>query len=203
MRLHDNYVTSAGIPQRSSGRLTLHDGNAEDRAVLLAQRGERHMRRFLGIHRVLFSVDCPYRRSSTPVYQAGGGSSTRSNTRPLEPSPRPMGDSRPIQRNVVPSVQRARRKPRVTRRPARGTSSSATVPVEHERLPVADSLVLVISLLGSPEIAEKTSHLKADAVREPKRFTMATRRGRAARSERRRISTNPVRSRWCGHRARG
>jgi hypothetical protein len=33
--------------------------------------------------------------------------------------------------------------------------------------------------------------------------TMATRRGRAARSERRRISTNPVRSRWCGHRARG
>ena|SRR6478672_9744880 len=78
-----------------------------------------------------------------------------------------------------------------------------TVPVEHERLPVADNLVLVISLLGNPEIAEKTSHLKADAVREPKRFTMATRHGRAARSERRRISTNPVRSRWCGHRARG
>jgi hypothetical protein len=93
-------------------------------------------------------------------------------------------------------------------RPAsRGTAERGderqTVPVEHERLRVADNLVLVISLLGNPEIAEKTSHITADAVREPKRITMATRRGRAARSERRRISTNPVRSRWCGHRARG
>jgi hypothetical protein len=57
---------------------------------------------------------------------AGGISSIRSNTRPLEPSPRPTGASRPTQRNVVPSVQRARRNARVTRRPARGTSSSAT-----------------------------------------------------------------------------
>jgi hypothetical protein len=45
VRLHDDYATSAGIPQRSSGRLTFHDGNAEDRAGLPAQRGERHVRR--------------------------------------------------------------------------------------------------------------------------------------------------------------
>ena len=95
VRLHNDYVTSAGIPQRSSGRLTLHAGNAEDRAVLLAQRGNATCAA-LGIDRILLSVDYPYGRSNAPVCQAGGGSSTRSNTRPLEPSPRPIGDSRPI-----------------------------------------------------------------------------------------------------------
>jgi hypothetical protein len=100
VRLHNDHVTSAGIPQRSSGRLTLHAGNAEDRPVLLAQRGNATCA-VLGVGRILLSVDYPYGRSNAPVCQAGGGSSTRSNTKPLEPSPRPTGDSRPIQRNVI------------------------------------------------------------------------------------------------------
>jgi hypothetical protein len=124
VRLHNDYVTSAGIlKDQAAGSLSTP---ATLKIEPFCWRGEGTPRAVLGIDRILLSVDYPYGRSSAPICQAGGGSSTRSNTRPLEPSPRPMGDSRPIQRNVAPSVQRARRKPRVTSRPARGTSSSAT-----------------------------------------------------------------------------
>ena len=47
-----------------------------------------------------------------------------------------------------------------------------TWPVKRERLPAAENSVLAFSLLGNPEIAEKTSYLHAGAILEPERFTL-------------------------------
>jgi hypothetical protein len=39
-------------------------------------------------------------------------------------------------------------------------------------VPAAENSVLAFSLLGNPEIAEKTSYLHAAAILEPERFTL-------------------------------
>lgn len=39
---------------------------------------------------------------------------------------------------------------------AQGGGERQTLPIEHEQLPVGDNLVLAISLLGDPEITQKT-----------------------------------------------
>jgi hypothetical protein len=61
---------------------------------------------------------------STPVRQLSLRSTT-SNARPDHPGPRPIDAWRPSHTTVEPSIQRARRNPRVAFTPARGRASSA------------------------------------------------------------------------------
>src|SRR6476660_2300149 len=71
-------------------------------------------------------------------------------------------------------------------------------PVERERLPAAENSVLAFSLLGNPEIAEKTSYLHAAAILEPVRFTLLEMDRRIQRSSHRNLLIDDIGACWCG-----
>jgi hypothetical protein len=59
-------------------------------------------------------------------------------------------------------------------------------------LPAAENSVLAFSLLGNPEIAEKTSYLHAAAILEPERFTLLEMDRRIQRSSHRNLLIDDI-----------